>query len=304
MSSPLVTIAIPCYKVAFLDKAIASALGQTWKSLEVIVVDDGSPDDILSIVNRFSDDRLRYVRNDKNIGGLNPALNWNRCLELAQGEFFCLLCDDDLYEPEFVETLLTLAEKYPKTNVFRTRANFINREGREVNRFASAPEWESCDDYLWHVCNNYRSQTISEWVFRSNVLKEQGGYAMLPLAWYADYLTIFRVAQVGGIASTSMILTHFRLSGENISSKDDCNTEEKICAAKIYRIEIEKLLENNPNRVELLKSLDSLLKAHIKYNLRYASRKVIWQLFLKRRQYNLHTGWLWKAFWHTIFSKK
>ena len=205
MALPLVTIAIPAYKAEFIQDTIKSALSQTYRNIEILIVDDSSNDEISSIVKRINDNRICYVKNDTNIGGVNPAYNWNRCLELAKGEFFCLLCDDDLYEPNFVETLFLLAEKYPKTNVFRSRANFINSEGIEINRFASAPECESWEDYLWHVAHGYRTQTISEWMYRISALRACGGFALLPLAWYADYLTIFRVAKDGGIVSFAYI---------------------------------------------------------------------------------------------------
>ncbi len=302
--SPLVTIAIPCFKAKYLDKAITSALSQTWNNIEVIVVDDSSPNDILSIVKRFNDERLKYVRNEKNLGVLNPALNWNRCIELAKGDFFCLLCDDDVYEPEFVETLLSLADNYPECNTFRTRADIVDINGNVIGRYASSPLAETWEDYLWHVANGYRTQTISEWMYRTGALRENGGFASLPLAWYADYLTIFRIARNGGIVSTSNILVHFRQSGENISSRDSDNTEKKIQASQQYRCEVEKLLNDSQDKLAILNVLDKLLKQHLKYNLNHANRKTICGLLLKYKKYNLHIGWLWKAFWHTIFNRR
>lgn len=296
--SSLVTVAIPCYKKKFLEEAIRSVILQTYKNWELLIVDDASSENLKEIVDKFNDSRIRYYRNEKNLGRNNPAYNWNRCLELAKGEFFALLCDDDIYEPDFIETMLALSEKYPTCGTFRTRANFINATGKEINRYASAPEWESWEDYFWHVIRNYRSQTISEWMFRTDVIRKAGGYALLPLAWYADYLSIFRIAKSGGIASTSRILMHFRLSGENISSKDSENTEEKIQAAIQYRKCIEELLCDNSEKDSLIGGLDWLLRLHLDYNLKCAPRKVLLKLFFKRKKYKLRKKWLWNAFWH------
>ncbi len=296
-ANPLVTVAIPCYKKSFLKEAILSVLRQSYNNIEVLVVDDASPDDLGSIVHAFSDPRIKYYRNERNLGRKNPAHNWNRCLELAQGDFFALLCDDDIYEPDFIDTMLSLAAKHPNCGTFRARANFINAEGKETNRYASAPEWESWEDYFWHVIRNYRSQTISEWMYRTETIRKAGGYALLPLAWYADYLSIFRIAQNGGIASTSKILMHFRQSGENISSRDDENTEKKIQAAIQYRAEVEKLLQGNPNKDYLLGGLDWLLRLHLKYNLKHAKRKALLNIYSKRKQYRIKGHWIWNAFW-------
>lgn len=298
MFAPLVSIAIPCYKARFLKEAISSVLSQTYHNIEVIVVNDQSPENISGIIASFSDSRIRYYINDKNIGAENPANNWNKCLSYARGEYFCLLCDDDIYEPDFVEQMLFLAKKHPNADVFRSRANFINAAGKELNRYASAPEWESMEDYLWHVCRDYRSQTISEWFYRTKVLKENNGYALLPLAWYADYLSIYRFSRKGGIVSTYRILVHFRLSGENISSQDNKNNIKKIEAQNLFRSEVEKLLEGNPNKSRLMDMLNWLLRLHLKYNLNYTPRKTLLWLFFHRKQYGVHKSLILKALWH------
>ena len=92
----LVSVVIPAYKSAYLFDAISSVLSQTYKNLELIIVNDASPEDITSIVESFNDPRIRYYINERNIGALDLVKNWNLCLSYAQGDFFCLLCDDDM----------------------------------------------------------------------------------------------------------------------------------------------------------------------------------------------------------------
>ena len=110
MSNELVTIAIPAYKATFLRKAISSALKQTYSNIELIVVDDCSPENLESITKEFNDSRICYYKNTTNLGKNDPSKNWNKCLEYANGEFFALLCDDDTYEPTVVEEMLKLAD--------------------------------------------------------------------------------------------------------------------------------------------------------------------------------------------------
>lgn len=297
-NSPLVSVGIPTFKSRFLAEAIQSVLNQTYSNLEIIVINDQSPDDIDGVMLQFHDPRIRYYTNPKNLGAENPANNWNECLSHARGEFFALLCDDDLYEPNFVATMLELAEKYPQTNVFRSRANFINAQGKEINRYASAPEWETWDDYLWHVCQNYRSQTISEWFFRRTCMERTGGYAMLPLAWYADYLSIYRFAQEGGIASTYKKLVHFRLSGDNISSQDRKNNLKKIEAQQEFRKQMTVLLENHPDCDHLLGMIDWWLRGHLKFNLEHTPKKVLFWLYWHHKKYGVQRRMVWRAFLH------
>ena len=300
-TQPLVTVAIPAYKSSYLRQAIESVLAQSYRNIELIIVNDRSPEDIGGVVRSFNDERIRYYLNAENVGRANPAHNWNLCVEHAKGEYFALLCDDDLYEPTFVERMMELARKYPHTNVFRARANIIDASGRTVSFYPSAPEWEAMDDYVWHVACNYRYQTISEFVHRTSRLRACGGYALLPLAWYADYLSVYRFSADGGIASCSECLVHFRQSGRNISSQDDKNSREKLLAAKQYIQEVGALLRAHVSeeRANLLINLmNDLIARHNKYVLEHAPRLALPAIWRKRKRYGVSSKLLRRAFFH------
>jgi glycosyltransferase involved in cell wall biosynthesis len=98
MATPRVSICIPTYKGAStLGAAMDSVLSQSFGDFELIVVDDGSPDDTQAVVEARADPRVRYLRNDRNLG---PQGNWNRCLSLAAGLYVKLLPHDDLLHPD------------------------------------------------------------------------------------------------------------------------------------------------------------------------------------------------------------
>ncbi len=105
MMPPLLSILIPTYnRAGYLPAALRSAVGQTVRDVEVIVLDDASPDATGEAVGPFlADSRVRYVRHPANVG---IAGNWRRGIAAARGEFFCLLHDDDWLEPDFAERLL------------------------------------------------------------------------------------------------------------------------------------------------------------------------------------------------------
>src|SRR3972149_139084 len=102
---PLITIAIPTYNRAdlYLKQAIQCALNQTYSNVEIIISDNCSMDNTETVVKNFKDPRIRYFRQEKNIGGNN---NFNFCLERAKGEYFLLLMDDDLIDSDFIETCM------------------------------------------------------------------------------------------------------------------------------------------------------------------------------------------------------
>ena len=82
------SIGIPAYKAIYIRDCIESVLNQSYKNFEIIIINDASPDDIEGIVNMYSDRRIKYFRNDINIGAKEVVINWNNCLQKANGDFF------------------------------------------------------------------------------------------------------------------------------------------------------------------------------------------------------------------------
>lgn len=244
MMRKFVTIAIPAYKSAYLTESINSVISQTYSNWELIIVNDCSPNNIEGVIEKFSDSRIRYYKNEKNIGGADPVANWNKCLSYAKGDFFCLLCDDDVYAPTFLEKMLELAEKYPHCNVFKSRVQTVDKEGQVLTYFPSSPEWESTSDYLWHVAYGHRKQTVSEWMYRTKRMRVCGGYAAVPMAWGADYLSSMLFGAEGGICASIKPLVIFRRSGENISNNYAHHVKEKLEGTLVYTQKLKKMVED------------------------------------------------------------
>ncbi|WP_082879091.1 MULTISPECIES: glycosyltransferase family 2 protein [Luteibacter] len=111
--SPRVQVFIPTYNRADrLEKAVKSVLGQSWPGLDVIVLDNHSSDHTPEVMQRLiaSDVRVKHVRHAENIGML---ANFNAIPALVEGDYFCMLTDDDTYEPGFLATALGWFETYP-----------------------------------------------------------------------------------------------------------------------------------------------------------------------------------------------
>jgi glycosyltransferase involved in cell wall biosynthesis len=129
----LVSIVIPCYKgEPYLQAAVESCLRQTYQLLEVIVVDDASPDGCAEIADRYSrlDRRVRLVRRPEN-GGVSRAFNSG--FETARGQFFARLAQDDEFEPtaigRMVETLRTCG---PRTGLTYCDVAHIDQAGNRL----------------------------------------------------------------------------------------------------------------------------------------------------------------------------
>lgn len=103
-----VSIIVAIYNSAkFLDKLITSIIDQTYKNIEVILVDDGSPDNSGEICDKYAalDSRIKVLH--KKNGGACDARN--KGLEMVTGEYLSIIDGDDWLEPDYVEYLLKLA---------------------------------------------------------------------------------------------------------------------------------------------------------------------------------------------------
>lgn len=106
---PVVSVVMPVYNAQrFLELAIRSVLEQSFADWELLLVDDASVDDSLSIAARYAelDPRIRLLRNKENIG---VAETRNRGIRAARGTWIALLDSDDLWKPEKLEKQLELA---------------------------------------------------------------------------------------------------------------------------------------------------------------------------------------------------
>src|SRR5439155_9129321 len=100
-----------------------------------IVVNDCSPDDTEIVVRRFSDPRLRYVANERNLG---VPENLNRAMSYATGTFMVLLEDHDILEPRYLEDTLAVMQKYPSVGVVATGLMTIDDSGRVLEDYVGA----------------------------------------------------------------------------------------------------------------------------------------------------------------------
>ena len=120
------SVLIPAFKSTFLRECIESVLAQSINDFEVVVLNDNSPEPIDEIINTFSDKRILYYRNEKNIGAYNVVDNWNRLLELSHGEFVLCMGDDDMLAPNCLEEYSNIICKYPNLDIYHARSFIIN----------------------------------------------------------------------------------------------------------------------------------------------------------------------------------
>ena len=130
------TIGIPTFNRAeLLSIAIEAALSQSYPELEIIVSDNASTDETPTVVRQFGD-RVRYVRNESNIGAV---ANFRKVAELATGEFFSWLQDDDCIFASFAEHAVAGLREFPGATVYGAYAAVSNNLSSLANGWLYGP---------------------------------------------------------------------------------------------------------------------------------------------------------------------
>lgn len=130
---PLVSVCIPAYNNAeYIKDTIDSILNQTYRNIELIVVDDCSTDHTAEVVENIQDERLKLYRNGKNLG---MAGNWNRCLELASGEYVKLICADDMIDRDAIEREAEAMLENPTANPVESDTRLVDMSGKKTGAF-------------------------------------------------------------------------------------------------------------------------------------------------------------------------
>lgn len=164
---PLVSVVIPCYKQAeYLPAAVDSALAQTYSPVEVIVVNDGSPDDTEKVALGYGD-RIVYIR--KPNGGLSAARN--TAIARARGRYFKFLDSDDYIHPEQIEWQIeALAGREDAASLTATR---LFRDGRPEEYLDHVPQATAL---LPDLFRDHDWGAPLAWLFPAALVRAAGGF--------------------------------------------------------------------------------------------------------------------------------
>lgn len=216
---PLVSVVVPVYNgEEFILRTIDSALAQTWKNLEVIVVDDGSTDGTRRIVEAraVSDPRLRIFQQVN--GGVASARNV--AIAAALGDFIAPLDADDLWETSKIERQMArLAECGADTAMVYTGWVWIDTNDAIVDR---SPRW-TVEGHVFDLLLEINfTGNASIPLFRRHALEEIGGYNPALAAAHAggceDWEVVLRVARRYQVAVVPEALVGYRRRAGSMST--------------------------------------------------------------------------------------
>ncbi|WP_052359154.1 glycosyltransferase [Methanomicrobium mobile] len=134
---PLVSVVIPVYNGSnYVREAIDSALAQTYKNIEILVIDDGSTDNTWDILQSYGDKIRKYHKQN---GGVSTALNMG--IKNMRGEWFAWLSHDDLWLPENIEKKIEFLNAHPNYRMCYGEIDHINSEHKILKIYNTTGRW-------------------------------------------------------------------------------------------------------------------------------------------------------------------
>ena len=218
----LVSVIIPAYNCEkYIKKAVDSALAQA-VPLEIIILNDCATDGTDSVIRTYlSDPRIRYVKNEKNLG---VAKTRNRGVRLARGKYVAFLDSDDWWEPGKLAKQLELIERENVVLCSTARA-LVNPDGSPMGKVIPVAEKITYRELLKHNCINCSSVLLLRDVALDFPMEHEDSHE--------DYITWLKILKKYGRAcAVNEPLLKYRLS---VTGKSGSKWKSARMTFKVYR---------------------------------------------------------------------
>lgn len=225
---PLVSIIVPNYNYArYLSLRIESILNQTFTDYELILLDDASTDESVSILESYRCNKhvSRIVINEQNTG--NPFQQWMKGVSLARGKYVWIAEADDLAEPDFLETCVRLSEKNGHTAICYVGSLLIDTDGniskKDINHWGSRKKkGAQCFDGVQFATHNmyWKNYPVnaSGVLFSRDCALELAGSAFQHMRYCGDYLFWFEMCLKGKVIEVYKNLNYFRQHSAKVTN--------------------------------------------------------------------------------------
>lgn len=211
---PLISVIIPLYnKAACIENTVHSVLKQSFQNFELIIVNDGSTDNSLDIVNKISDSRIRII--DKENEGVSDTRN--RGVQESLGEYLLFLDADDYIYPDCLQRLLDIKEKYPNAKVYT--GNFeIYFDDKNVQKgcvYSYEGYIETPFRLRWHKMWNMR---LGSFIMEKKCFDDMSGFHSVMTIGEDVFFTDFLLAHFA-IAYTPSVIMRYNRDNSDLSNK-------------------------------------------------------------------------------------
>lgn len=228
---PKVTVLLPVYNgERYLREAIDSVISQTFSDFELLIIDDGSTDSSLQIINSYTDSRIRLLRNDKRLK-LSGALN--RGMDNASGEYIARMDADDICLPQRLATQVTYMERYQDVGVCGSWIKMFGLRGTIVYKAPTGYQHVRAKA-LFDNPFVHPSVMMRKTLFDRFSLRFDGNYYPTEdFELWTRAISLFPCDNIG------MVLLHYRVHSQSMTNSDWTQMDARALA--IVKRELELL---------------------------------------------------------------
>lgn len=223
---PIISIVMPAYNGEdFIGVAVASVLRQTYPQFELVVVDDASTDRTAAMVTGFNDPRIRFIRNEHNIG---LVANLNKGIRASRGELVCWLNQDDFFYDAKLARQLEVFDSNAAIGACFCQKDDVDLNGRLQQRFNPSDIRISEEDHLVQLFGGCYLAAPSV-MMRREVFDVLGGFdPQYSIAF--DYDMWFRLKKQYNFTVIYESLMAFRHHAGNLSAEKNDDIVSSECA--------------------------------------------------------------------------
>lgn len=219
-TKPLVSVVIPVYNAnGFLSDAIESIQNQTYKNLEIIIVDDGSTDETPKILRSFAkkDKRIKILTNRKN---LNIATSLNKGIKIAKGKYIARMDADDISPPSRIEKQMRYLLAHPNIVILGGQCKTIDIKNKIIGHKLFPVTDKNIRDALYYE-NPIQHPTV---IFNTNLIPKNFAWYNTNLPPAEDYDLFFRLAKFGKLHNLNSFIFKYRQYIGSSTFKNPLNT--------------------------------------------------------------------------------
>ena len=222
-----------------MERAIKSILNQTFKDFEFLIINDGSTDNSVKIIQSFNDLRLRLIHNESNIGLIKTL---NKGLKLSNGKYIARMDCDDISLPKRLSIQASFMEKYPEIGVCGSWVKIIGLGKKFINKYSQKHE-EARAYLLFNTPFAHPAVIIRKDILEKYKLEYDENYKHAE-----DYELWSRVIEHTRISNIPKVLLHYRMHPESVSKK---NSSIQADNSNKIRLKLLKELGIDPTPTEL-----------------------------------------------------
>ena len=226
---PLISVCMPVYNTeTYIAEAVESILAQSYRNFEFIIIDDGSTDRSLAILECYADQDARIRLSSRAHAGY--LIRLNEMLEEARGDFIARMDADDVAMPERFIKQIDFLDAHPEVVAVGSRILAIDSDGDPIAEFCTAQDHEEIDRAHLDVRGGFINHPVA--MIRTGAIRTIGGYRAD--YWPAEDVDLWlRLAEIGRLANVPERLLEYRRHPESISHTQQSRQYERCQAAAI-----------------------------------------------------------------------